>query len=214
MENVDVAILFTVISAFFIFVIFLIPISAIFALDNFNKNEIKKNDPPVIVILHKVRGIAGQLVTLDASKSIDPDHDPIKFSWKKISADNFNIDLMNDRSPIASFVAPPIKSQTAVVFRLSVVDVSGNTDSDQMQVILSKKTGKDKQEGQTLKAKPKLNNKINKVDKTDKSPSKLLGLSSMNKNQNTQTQSELKQGLSDESRKDSRAQPDESKCGK
>ena len=197
MENIDVAILFTVILAFFIFVIFLIPISAIFALDNFNKNEIKKNDPPVIVILHKVRGIAGQLVTLDASKSIDPDRDPIKFSWKKISADNFNIDLMNDRSPIASFVAPPIKSQTTVVFRLSVVDVNGNTDSDQMQVILSKKTGKDKQEGQTLKAKPKLNNK---EDKTDKSQSKLLGLSSMNKNQNTQTQSEL----SDESRKDSR----------
>jgi hypothetical protein len=204
-ENIDVAILFTVILAFFIFVIFLIPISAIFALDNFNKNEIKKNDPPVIVILHKVRGIAGQLVTLDASKSIDPDRDPIKFSWKKISADNFNIDLMNDRSPIASFVAPPIKSQTTVVFRLSVVDVNGNTDSDQMQVILSKKTGKDKQEGQTLMGKPKLNNKINKVDKTDKSQSKLLGLSSMNKNQNTPTQSELKQGfLSDESRKDSR----------
>ena len=69
MENIDVAILFTVILAFFIFVIFLIPVSAIFALDNFNKNEIKKNDPPVIVTLHKVRANPGQLVTLDASKS-------------------------------------------------------------------------------------------------------------------------------------------------
>jgi Bacterial Ig-like domain/Domain of Unknown Function (DUF1080) len=199
-ENIDVAILFTVILAFFIFVIVLIPISAIFALDNFNRNEIKKNDPPVIVILHKVKANAGQLVTLDASKSIDPDRDPIKFSWKKISADNLDIDLMNDRSSIASFVAPPIMSQTTVVFRLSVVDVNGNTDSDQIQVILSKKTGKDKQEGQTLMGKPKLNNINNKVDKTDKSQSKLLGLSSMNKNQNIQTQSEL----SDESRKDSR----------
>jgi len=176
--------------------------SAIFALDNFNGNEAKKNDAPVIVTLHKVRAIAGQLVTLDASKSFDPDRDPIKFSWKKISADNFNIDLMNDRSSTASFVAPPIKSQTTMVFRLSVVDVNGNTDSDQIQVILSKKTEKDKQEGQILKGKPKLNDK---EDKIDKSQSKLLGLSSMNKNQNTQTQTELKQGsLSDQSRKDSR----------
>ena len=198
MENIDVAILFTVILAFFIFVIFLIPMSAIFALDNFTRNEIKKNDAPVIVTLHKVRAIRGQLVTLDASKSYDPDRDPIKFSWKKISADNFNIDLMNDRSSIASFVAPPFKSHKTMVFRLSVVDVNGNIDSDQVQVILSKKTGKDKQEGQTLKAKPKLNNK---EDKIDKSQSKLLGLSSMNKDQNTQTESEL----SDQSRKDSRA---------
>ena len=197
MGNIDAAILFTVLLAF-IFVIFLIPISAIFALDNFNGNEAKKNDAPVIVTLHKVRAIAGQLVTLDASKSFDPDRDPIKFSWKKISADNFNIDLMNDRSSTASFVAPPIKSQTTMVFRLSVVDVNGNTDSDQIQVILSKKTEKDKQEGQILKGKPE-------EDKIDKSQSKLLGLSSMNKNQNTQTQTELKQGsLSDQSRKDSR----------
>ncbi len=159
MENIDVAILFTVISAFFIFVIFLIPMSAILALDNFNRNEIKKNDSPVIVTLHKVRANPGQLVTLDASKSIDPDRDPIKFSWEKVSADNLNIDLMNDHSSIASFVAPTIKSQTTMVFRLSVVDVNGNTDSDQIQVIVSKKTGKDKQEGQTLMGKPKLNNK-------------------------------------------------------
>ena len=201
MGNIDAAILFTVILAF-IFVIFLIPMSAIFALDNFNGNEAKKNDAPVIVTLHKLRAIAGQLVTLDASKSFDPDRDPIKFSWKKISADNFNIDLMNDRSSTASFVAPPIKSQTTMVFRLSIVDANGNTDSDQIQVILSKKTEKDKQEGQTLKGKPKLNDK---EDKIDKSQSKLLGLSSMNKNQNTQTQTELKQGsLSDQSRKDSR----------
>ncbi len=170
--------------------------SAIFALDNFNGNEPKKNDAPVIVTLHKVRAIVGQLVTLDASKSFDPDRDPIKFSWKKISADNSNIDLMNDRSSTASFVAPPIKSQTPMVFRLSVVDANGNTDSDQIQVILSKKTEKDKQEGQILKGKPE-------EDKIDKSQSKLSGLSSMNKNQNTQTESELKQGsLSDQSRKD------------
>ena len=187
MENIDVAILFTVL-AFFIFVIFLIPMSAIFALDNFSRNEIKTNDPPVIVTLHKIRAIAGQLVTLDASKSYDPDRDPIEFSWKKISADNFNFELMNDRSPIASFVAPSTKSQTTMVFRLSVVDVNGKTDSDQIQVVISKKTGKDKQEGQSIKGQ-----------------SKLSGLSSMNKNQNTQTQSELKQGfLSNQSRKDFR----------
>ena len=202
MENIDVAILFTVILAFFIFVIFLIPASAIFALDNLNKNEIKKNDPPVIVTLHKVRANPGQLVILDASKSTDPDRDPIKFNWKKISADNLNIDLMNDRSSIASFVAPPIKSQTTIVFRLSVVDVNGNTVSDQIQVIVSKKTSKDKQEGKTLMGKPKLNNK---EDNIDKSQGKLSGLSSVNKNQNTPTKSELKQGsLSDQSRKDSR----------
>ena len=136
------------------------------------------------------------------AKVLDPDRDPIKFNWKKISADNLNIDLMNDRSSIASFVAPPIKSQTTMVFRLSVVDVNGNTDSDQIQVIVSKKTGKDKQEGQTLMGKPKLNNK---EDNIDKSQGKLLGLSSVNKNQNTLTKSELKQGsLSDQSRKDSR----------
>ena len=184
MGNINAAILFTVILPF-IFVIFLIPMSAIFALDNFNKN-----DAPVIVTLHKVRAIEGQQVTLDASKTFDPDRDPIKFSWKKISADNFNIDLMNDRSSLASFVAPSLKSQTTMVFRLLVVDANGNTDSDQIQVILSKKTEKDN------------HGKFNE-EKVDKSQRKLVGLSS--KNQNTQTQTELKQGsLSDQSRKDSR----------
>ena len=109
---------------------------------------------------------------------------------------------MNDRSSIASFVAPPIKSQTTMVFRLSVIDVNGNTVSDQIQVIVSKKTSKDKQEGKTLMGKPKLNNK---EDNIDKSQGKLSGLSSVNKNQNTLTKSELKQGsLSDQPRKDSR----------
>ena len=198
MENLDVTILFLSILVFFVLIIFLIPISAVFALDN----EVKKNDAPVIVVLHKVRAIAGQLVTLDASKSYDPDGDPIKFSWKKISVDNFNIDLKNDRSSVASFVVPPIKSPSTMVFQLSVVDVDGNTDSDQIKVILSKKTAKDRQEGQTPKSKPEVNDKENKIDK---SQSKLLDLSDMIKNQNTQTRSELNQGLlSDHTRNDSR----------
>lgn len=132
--------------------------SSVLASDNSDRNVNKNNGAPNIVILHKIVGIGGQRVTLDASKTFDPDGDPVKFSWRKLSPANFNIDIMNDRSPVASFIAPSTKSQVAIVVQLTAVDSKGNTDSDQLQVIISKKIVRDKLEVQSHGSEPKIKN--------------------------------------------------------
>jgi hypothetical protein len=159
MEKVVGTNLFAIMVAFSLIII-IISLSDVLALDNNDKNVFKKNEAPTIVVLHKIIGIEGQRVTLDASKTFDPDGDPVKFIWRKMSPANFNIDIMNDRSPIAFFIAPSIKSKMAIVVQLSAVDSNGNAASDQLQVILSKKIGGDKLEDQTYTSEPKSKNNV------------------------------------------------------
>ena len=68
--------------AWFIPIFILIPLFHASGLDT---NDTKNNQPPVILLSHNVRAIEGQLVSLDASKSFDPDGDPLRFNWEKIS---------------------------------------------------------------------------------------------------------------------------------
>ena len=153
---------------------FLVSSSHSFASEDFYRNYTKSNNPPHILISHKNNAFEGQLVTLDASRSFDPDRDPIQFTWKKLSPVELNVELLNDNSAIASFIVPPVKTETVVLFELSVNDGNGNTDNDQFRVTISKNIAENQKQDQPVKGEPE---RIKQKDQADEPKSKLLSLS-------------------------------------
>ena len=121
---------------------------SVFALEDLYRNKYKSANVPQIVLSHKDTASEGELVHLDASKSFDPDGDPLKFSWKKLSPDHYNIVLSNDNSAVVSFVAPPVKNKAIVLLGLSVTDGNGNTDIEQFHLTISKNTEENKRQNQ------------------------------------------------------------------
>ena len=153
---------------------FLVSSSHSFASEDFYRNYTKSNNTPHILISHKNNAFEGRLVTLDASRSFDPDRDPIQFTWKKLSPVELNVELLNDNSAIASFIVPPVKTETVVLFELSVNDGNGNTDNDQFRVTISKNIAENQKQDQPVKGEPE---RIKQKDQADKPKSKLLSLS-------------------------------------
>jgi len=130
----------------------IIILTPLFHASGLDTNDTKNNQPPVILLSHNVRAIEGQLVTLDASKSFDPDGDPLRFSWEKISPDGTNVNFMDDKSPVASFVVPPLEKKVVILFEVSIFDGNGNTDYDQIQVIASNKEDPASKLAQSIKS--------------------------------------------------------------
>jgi hypothetical protein len=189
MEKNNAIILSPIIASIF-FMIFFISLSHAFALGDLSTNNTKSNNAPHILILHNDRAFAGQLITLDASKSFDPDRDPIKFSWKKISPDGFDIKLLNHDSAVASFVAPPVKTKVTVLFELSISDSNGNTNTDQFPIIISKNTVENKKQEQQVKGE---STSVMKKDQADKPKTKSPVLSSIDRKPVSKNQPDSKQ---------------------
>lgn len=180
-------------------IIILIPLSHASGLGDLNSDVTKNNNGPVIVISHNVRAIEGQLVPLDASKSFDPDGDPLKFSWEKISPDDTKVNLLDDKSPVASFLVPPLKSKVVILFEVSIFDGNGNTDTDQIHVIASNKVDSDKKQAQLIRGESE---PVNKKDQADKERTKSSVLSSTDGKLKSQGRSDSKQAsLSEHSRR-------------
>ena len=179
MDKINVVILFSITVGFF-FLIFSASSSHVVAFEDLSRNKSKSNNAPHIVVSHKDRASGDELVTLDASKSFDPDGDPIKFSWKKISSDHFNIILLNDQSAVASFVAPTVKNNFRVLFELKISDGNDNADSEQFDVIISKNTAVNKKQDQQVNEVPA---SVIKKDRAEKSKTKSLNLSSIDRGQ-------------------------------
>ena len=80
------------------------------------------NRPPVANAGVNQTVNAGDVVTLDGSKSNDPDNDQIKYLWKQI-AGTPAVTINGDDKPIATFTAPSdIASDTDLTFELTVTD--------------------------------------------------------------------------------------------
>ena len=200
MEEINATILSVIIMGL-IPIIILIPLSNASGLDDLNSDvtKNKNSNGPVIVISHNVQAIEGQLVPLDASKSFDPDGDPLKFSWEKISPDDTKVNLLDDRSPVASFVVPPLKSKVVILFEVSIFDGDGNTDTDQIHVIASNKVDSDKKQAQLIRGESE---PVNKKDQADKERTKSSVLSSTDGKLKSQGRTDSKQAsLSEHSRR-------------
>jgi uncharacterized protein YcnI len=81
----------------------------------------------------------GENVTLNASSSSDPDKDSLKYAWQQTDNSGYSIDIADDTSAIATFVAPEVEEDTTLTFTLSVTDPSGAKSTDNINVII--KTG-------------------------------------------------------------------------
>jgi DNA-binding beta-propeller fold protein YncE len=86
------------------------------------------NHPPIANAGSNQTVNPGYVVTLDGSKSTDPDNDLIKYSWKQIAGPAVTLDGAN--TAIATFTAPKdISSNTDLVFELTVIDTKNATNT-------------------------------------------------------------------------------------
>ena len=77
---------------------------------------------------------AGTYVTLNGGSSHDPDGDPIGFKWEQISGPL--VTLNGDNAPQATFTSPSVHSNTTMLFRLTVTDQDGLSDSKTVQIMV------------------------------------------------------------------------------
>ena len=75
---------------------------------------------------------AGTSVILNGDSSHDPDGDPIGFKWAQISGPR--VTLNGDNTSRATFIAPNVYSNTTILFKLTVTDQNGLSDSKTVQI--------------------------------------------------------------------------------
>jgi hypothetical protein len=79
----------------------------------------------------------GALVTLDGSKSIDPDGNTLSYRWTQLAGQP--VDLSNPTAAQTSFIAPSAGSETAeLVFQLRVTDSGGLQDKQKVAVSVTR----------------------------------------------------------------------------
>lgn len=75
---------------------------------------------------------AGTSVILNGDSSHDPDGDLIGFKWEQISGPR--VTLNGDNTSRATFIAPKVYSNTTILFKLTVTDQNGLSDSKTVQI--------------------------------------------------------------------------------
>lgn len=94
------------------------------------------NDPPVADAGEPITVQSGSPVTLDGTRSSDPEGGPLAgYSWGQDWGPPVSLD--DPTSPTPSFIAPAAASEVVLAFTLTVTDGGGNQDSDQTQVWVS-----------------------------------------------------------------------------
>jgi hypothetical protein len=77
--------------------------------------------------------VAGNTVLLDATRSGDPNQDQLAYSWQQVNGPA--VTLTDATTPIASFVAPSVKTRTTLTFRVTVNDGEASA-TDTVDVIV------------------------------------------------------------------------------
>ena len=79
------------------------------------------------------------MVRLDGSASTDPDSgDKLTYAWRQTSTPS--VVLNNATSPVATFTAPRVSTNTVMFFTLTVKDAAGLTDSATVKVTVNHET--------------------------------------------------------------------------
>jgi hypothetical protein len=80
-------------------------------------------------------------VTLDGSRSADPDvRDKLTYQWRQIGGLP-RVGLLNDNQPNATFVAPEVSANTTLTFALTVTDPARKNSTDTVKVVIMKPEG-------------------------------------------------------------------------
>lgn len=97
---------------------------------------LKPNTPPVANAGEDQLVRVGEVVTLDASKSTDPDHDLLTFTWEQTSGPV--VEIVNANTLAPSFIAPP--SKEPLTFALTVDDGRDASKIDSVNISIANRT--------------------------------------------------------------------------
>jgi len=107
---------------------------------SFNVTITPVNDPPVANAGESFSIGEGRTAYLDATNSIDPDHNIIFYQWKQISGAKVNID--NKTEPKTFFTAPEVgPNGTILVFNVLIIDHEGAQSEDTIEIHIQDMAG-------------------------------------------------------------------------
>ena len=97
-------------------------------------NALVANNPPQANAGVDQTVNAGELVVLSGN-GVDPDGDSLSYQWSQI--DGPSVSLNNANTPVASFTAPSVTTQSNLTLQLRVTDVNGASGTDLMIVTIN-----------------------------------------------------------------------------
>ena len=99
-----------------------------------NSNAIAKMGPVAVAGPDQIVN-EGSTVTLNGTQSTDPNGIILSYSWRQIPTNHF-ITLSGADTPIWSFTAPRISTDTTLTFELMVTDNNGLTNSSTVNILI------------------------------------------------------------------------------
>jgi subtilisin-like proprotein convertase family protein len=99
--------------------------------------DVAPNLPPVAIVGPNVQAIEGDVVTLDASGSYDPEDDAIFFTWEQVQGSP-TVNLADSGSPLTTFTVPALGpgEDDELRFRVSVEDDRGAVGQATVRVLV------------------------------------------------------------------------------